>query len=131
MRIITMLTALIALSTVAFAEDKKASNVHDNVTPDEQVTALIKRRMAYLLYPVDMSSLVPPDKDSKFRDLIAVLQQQMGDAPTGVLTTDEFARLTDASDNIDGVGLALGHKIVTVADNGNWVSASGPPTPQN
>jgi hypothetical protein len=32
---------------------------------------------------------------------IAVLQQQMGDLPTGVLTTDQFFRLSQASDNID------------------------------
>jgi hypothetical protein len=31
-----------------------------------------------------MASLAPPDKDPKFHDLIAVLQQQMGDLPTGV-----------------------------------------------
>jgi hypothetical protein len=32
---------------------------------------------------------------------IAVLQQQMGDLPTGVLTTDQFFRLSQASDNIE------------------------------
>ena len=72
-----------------------------NANVDEQITALIKPPMANLLYPVDMSSLAPPDKDPKFRDLIAVLQQQMGDPPTGVLTTDQFFRLSQASDNID------------------------------
>jgi hypothetical protein len=33
--------------------------------------------------------------------IFAVLQQQMGDPPTGVLTTDQFSRLSQASDNID------------------------------
>ena len=52
---------LIAVSTGAFADD---SNVYNdflkwmkslpNATVDEQVTALIKRHMANLLYPVDM-----------------------------------------------------------------------------
>jgi hypothetical protein len=110
MRVITLFTALIALSTIAFAQDNKESNIYDhglrmkplpNATVDEQITALIKPPMANLLYPVDMSSLAPPDKDPKFRDLIAVLQQQIGDPPTGVLTTDQFIRLSQASDNID------------------------------
>ena len=65
-----------------------------NATVEEQITALIKRPMANLLYPVDMASLAPPDKDPKFHDLIAVLQQQMGDLPTGVLTTDQSFRLS-------------------------------------
>jgi hypothetical protein len=78
----------------AFADDRSQTNVYDefrhlgapspNVTVDEQVTALIKRSMANLLYPVDMSSLVSPDKDTKFRDQIIVLQQQMG-GPASVL----------------------------------------------
>jgi hypothetical protein len=135
MRIIALFIALMALSAVAFAEKKKDSNVYDefrqlptaasNVTVDDEVTALIKRRMANLLYPVDMSSLVPPDKDPKFHDLITVLQQQMGDPPTGVLTEDEFGRLSEASDNIDGnlIGLPLG-KHVSVVDSAA-VSAEG------
>jgi hypothetical protein len=107
MRVITLFTALIAPSTVAFAEDKKPSNVYEwfrqfpkaspnvtSITVDEETTALIKRHMANLLYPVDMASLAPPDKDPKFHDLIAVLQQQMGDLPTGVLTTDQSFRLS-------------------------------------
>jgi hypothetical protein len=56
--------------------------------------------MANLLYPVDMASLAPPDKDPKFHDLIAVLQQQMGDPPTGVLTIDQYSRLSQASRNV-------------------------------
>jgi hypothetical protein len=135
MRVITLFTTLIALSTIAFAQDNKKSNIYDdlqwmkplpNATVDEQITALIKRRMANLLYPVDMSSLAPPDKDQKFRDLIAVLQQQMGDPATGVLTAEEYSRLTEASRNIDGnlISVPLG-KLVSVLDNGNAVAASG------
>jgi hypothetical protein len=81
--------ALFVISTGAFAdEQKKQVNVYDDfrqlgnlsaeVTVDEEVTAQIKRYMANLLYPVDMSSLNRPDKDAKFRDLIIILQQQMG-----------------------------------------------------
>src|SRR5262245_47922978 len=118
MRVITLFTALIALSTVAFAQDNKQTNIYDdfrelmkplpNATVDEQITALIKRPVANLLYPVDMSSLAPPDKDPKFRDLIA-MQQQMGDPPTGVLTTDQFSRLSQASHNVDRKLIAVPH----------------------
>ena len=119
MRVIILYAVLIALSTVALAQDKNESNFYDfsrqwrkptpNFTVDEQLTAVIKRHMANLLYPVDMSSFAPPDKDPKFRDLIVVLQQQMEDAPTGVLTLDEFNRLTKASRDIDGdfIGLQI------------------------
>jgi hypothetical protein len=79
--------------------------------------------MANLLYPVDMASLVPLDKDPKFHDLIAVLQQQMGDPPTGILTTDQFNRLAEASRNIDGDLIGLPGKQVIMTEDG--VSASG------
>jgi hypothetical protein len=83
------LIGLIAISSIAFADDRKnQANVYDdfgqwwkpppNVTVDEEVTSFIKRDMANLLYPVDMSSLSRPENDTKFRDLIIVLQQQMG-----------------------------------------------------
>jgi hypothetical protein len=72
-----------------------------------------------------MSSLAPPDKDPKFHDLIVVLQQQMEDAPTGVLTTDEFNRLTKASHDIEGDLVALPYnKIVSMS--GNSVFAKEP-----
>jgi hypothetical protein len=84
-----ILVALMVISTVALADDaRKQANVYDDApgwlkplpdaTVDEQVTALIKRHMANLLYPVDMSSLSRPDNVLKFRDLIKVLQQQNG-----------------------------------------------------
>jgi hypothetical protein len=50
-------------------------------TVDEQVTAQIKRHMANLLYPVDMSLFIGPEKDGKFRELIKALQKQMGAPP--------------------------------------------------
>lgn len=136
MRVVTLFTALIAFSTVAFAEDKKPSNVYEwfrqlpKASPDvrpvtpEETTALIKRHMAYLLYPVDVASLAPPDKDPKFHDLIAVLQQQMGDPPTGDMTIEEFNRLSEASHNIDGDLIALPLAMVSSIDV-NTVFAQG------
>jgi hypothetical protein len=59
-------------------------------TGDERVTARIKSHMAKLLYPVDVSSFVGPDKDVKFRSLIMLLQKQMGASATGVLTYGQF-----------------------------------------
>ena len=134
-----ILVALMVISTVALADDaREQANVYDyalgwlkplpDATVDEQVTALIKRHMANLLYPVDMSSLSRPDNDPKFRDLIKVLQQQMGVLSTGVLTVDQFDRLTDASRYIDGemIGFQPG-KIVSMS--GNLVIAAGTGTP--
>src|SRR6516225_3649768 len=109
-----ILLALLILSTAAFAgEINNQSDVYDDfrrvllpplpgVPVDEEMTALIKRYMASLLYPVDMPSLNRPDKDAKFRDLIIILQQQMGDPPTGVLTTEQFLKLQEAFRYVDG-----------------------------
>jgi hypothetical protein len=80
-----ILIALFLVSTGAFADERKNQiNVYDDfrqlgnssadVTVDEEVTAQIKRYMANLLYPVDMSSLTGPGKDAKFRELIIVLR---------------------------------------------------------
>ena len=97
-----------------------------DATVAEGGTALIKRHMANLLYPVDMSSLSGPESDTKFRDLIILLQQQMGVPPTGVLTVDQFDRLTEASRNIDGDLIRLQPlKIVSMSKDGSWVSAAG------
>jgi len=107
-----ILTFLIALSITALADDKQdQKNVYDvfrewmkssaGVTVEEQVTARIKRYMANLLYPVDMSSFATPDQDGKFRNLIMVLQKQMGAPATGVLTSAQFDRLAEASHDID------------------------------
>jgi hypothetical protein len=135
MRAGSILIILIMISTSAFADDRSQTNVYDefrhlgapspNVTVDEQVTALIKRSMANLLYPVDMSSLVSPDKDTKFRDQIIVLQQQMGVALTGVLTADEFDRLSEASRNVDSQSISLPPKTVFMLKDQGLVLAGG------
>jgi hypothetical protein len=106
-----LLMFLIAFSATAWADDKDQTNIYEvfrewmkpsaGATVDELVTARIKRYMANLLYPVDMSSFVGPDKDAKFHDLIMVLQRQMGDPATGTLTSDQFGRLVEASRDID------------------------------
>jgi hypothetical protein len=61
---------------------------------------------------------------SKFHDLIAVLQQQMGDPPTGDLTIGQLSRLTEASHNIDGDLIALPLAMVSSIDV-NTVFAQG------
>jgi hypothetical protein len=96
------------------------------VTLEEDVTSRIKRHMANLLYPVDMSSFVRPEKDPKFRELVSVLQKQMGEATTGILTNSQFVKVQEAARNIDEmqVHVALG-KFVSRLDNGNVVSALG------
>jgi hypothetical protein len=131
-----LLIFLIAFSATAWAADKDQTNIYDvfrqwlkptaDASVDEQVTARIKRYMANLLYPVDMSSFVEPDNDAKFRDLIMVLQRQMGDPATGILTSDQFDRLAEASRDLDNrlIGL-LTRKLVFRSDDGNSVSALG------
>ena len=131
-----ILVILLLVSTAAFAEEmNRQSNVYDdfkqfsqsqNATADEETTAQIKRYMANLLYPVDMSSFDGPDKDTKFRDLIIVLQQQMGVPPTGVLTTEQFFRLKEASRYVDGDFIGFDPtKHVFMDKDGAWASASG------
>ena len=74
--ILIALIALAVISSVGFADDeKKQTNVYDDLewmntpahTGEENMTAIIKRHMANLLYPVDMTSFSGPDKDAKFR----------------------------------------------------------------
>jgi hypothetical protein len=97
---------LIITLSPAFADDQK--NIYDvfrqdnsdNAIADERTTALIKIDMANLLYPVDMASFVRPEKDAKFREQIGNLQKQMGAPPTGILTSDQFARLRKAASDI-------------------------------
>jgi len=80
---------LIFLFTIspAFADDQ---NIYDffrqlpnseSAIVDEQTTALIKRHMATLLYPVDMGSFARPEKDAKFREQVIALQKQFGRLP--------------------------------------------------
>lgn len=99
----------------------------DTAIVDEQVTALIKRHMANLLYPVDMASFVRPEKDAKFREQIVNLQKQMGAPPTGILTSDQFDRLAEAAGDIDDrpIGTYPPIKMVFRGDNGDFVSAAG------
>jgi hypothetical protein len=124
---------LIAVSTGAFADD---SNVYNdflkwmkslpNATVDEQVTALIKRHMANLLYPVDMASFARPEKGVKFREQIMALQKQMGEPPTGTLTSDQFDRLAEAAHDIDSrsIGTWPG-KIVDRSGELVWAVGTG------
>jgi len=107
LRGVTVGILVIAITSTALAaEPQVQTNIYDDVVfrdlSSEQVTALIKRHMANLLYPVDLSSFDRPEKDEKFRNLIMALQKQMGVPPTGILTFDQFARLGGASRDING-----------------------------
>ena len=132
-----VLLFLIALPSAAWADNQPDQrNVYDafrqwlkpsaDASVDEQVTALVKRHMATLLYPVDMSSFARPETDQKFRDLIMVLQKQLGVPVTGILTSDQFDRLAQATRDIDSPVIGLQpSKMVGVAQDGSWASASG------
>ena len=96
------------------------------VTLEEDVTSRIKRHMANLLYPVDMTSFVRPEKDGKLRELIAMLQKQMGEATTGVLTYGQFSKLQDAAGSIDERPVSIAPGIMVYrSDDGNLVAAVG------
>src|SRR5215467_390923 len=105
---------LILLFTIspAFADDQNVYDFFrrlpnaDTTIVDEQTTALIKRHMANLLYPVDMGSFARPETDTKFREQIMALQKQMGAPATGTLTLDEFGRLAEAARDIDARPIA-------------------------
>ncbi len=132
-----ILIFLIAFSAAPSADEKQdQTNVYDvfremlkpsaGASVDEQVTARIKRHMANLLYPVDMSSFVRPERDAKFRELVIGLQKQMGEPATGILTSGQFDQLAEAARDIDDrlIGLPPG-KLVGQSDDGEWVSAVG------
>jgi hypothetical protein len=127
---------LFTVSAAAWADDKRDQrNIYDvfrqwlkpsnTATVDEQGTALIKRYMAALLYPVDLASFDRPEVDQKFRDAIMKLQTQLGTPATGNLTADEFDRLALAARDLDdhAIGTQPG-KIVDVAKDGSSVAAS-------
>jgi hypothetical protein len=96
------------------------------VTLEEDVTSRIKRYMANLLYPVDMTSFVRPEKDAKLRELIVTLQKQMGEATTGVLTYGQFSKLQDAARSIDERPVTIAPGIMAYrSDDGNLVAAVG------
>lgn len=93
---------------------------------EEDVTSRIKRYMAALLYPVELSSFIRPEKDPKFRQLVVTLQNQMGEDATGILTYGQFNRLYDAAHSIDEKEVSLGPgKLVYRSDDGNVIGARG------
>jgi hypothetical protein len=124
---------LIFLFTIspAFADDQNAydffrqSANSDSAIVDQQTTALIKRHMANLLYPVDMGSLARPETDAKFREQIVALQQQMGVPATGTLTLDQFGRLAEAARDIDDRSIGAGIIKKIVVKDGEVASATG------
>ena len=95
------------------------------ISVDRQVTAIIKRYMANLLYPVDLSSFSTPDKDKNFQRQIKVLQKQMGVPETGTLTSDQFSKLAKASRDISASQIGLPGKFVSMITGGNVVLAVG------
>jgi len=126
----TAITALlIALATAVWADDKWGNaNVYDDFPKqrEEQLTVQIKRHMAILLYPVDMSSFVRPEKDATFRALIVALQKQMGVPATGILTNGQYSRLSEAARDLEGVPVFLSAaKSVRQSADGKWLLAVG------
>ena len=123
---------LIFLFTVppAFADDQNVYDFFrqlpnsDSAIVDQQTTALIKRHMANLLYPVDMGSFARPETDAKFREQIIALQKQMAAPATGILTLNEFDRLAEAARDIDDRAIGTTMK-KTVVKDGDSVSATG------
>ena len=132
-----VLMFLIASSAAAWAaENQDQRNVYDGfremlkpsagASIDEQVTGRIKRHMANLLYPVDMSSFDRPERDAEFRELIIRLQKQMAEPATGILTFRQFDRLAEAARDIDDRPIGLTQaKLIGRSDDGEWVSAVG------
>jgi hypothetical protein len=134
MEIVQMKKALlIFLFTIspAFVDDQNVYDFFrqlpnsDSAIVDEQTTALIKRHMANLLYPVDMSSLARPETDAKFREQVIALQKQMGVPATGTLTLDEFGRLAEAARDIDDRSVGTGIIKKTIVKDGDFASATG------
>jgi hypothetical protein len=123
---------LIFLFTIspAFADDQNVYDFFrqlpnsDSAIVDEQTTALIKRHMANLLYPIDMSTLARPETDAKFREQVIAAQKQMGVPATGSLTRDEFGRLAEAARDMDDHPIGTTMK-KTVVKDGDFVSATG------
>jgi hypothetical protein len=135
---IRILVFLLVIPGVAWADDKSDQrNVYDafsellykppkGVTLEEDVTSRIKRYMAALLYPVDLSSFARPEKDPKFSALVVALQKQMGETPTGILTFGQFDKLHEAARDLDGIEVSLPPgKLVYRNDNENSVGARG------
>jgi hypothetical protein len=100
-----------------YEELRKSQKPTSGASTDDITTATIKRHMATLLYPVDLSSLKPPEQDESFKGLIKLLQRQMGDPDTGIITSDQYYRLAGAARDIDArpVLVASG-KIISMED---------------
>jgi hypothetical protein len=90
-----------------YEELRKSLKSSSGASIDEITTATIKRHMATLLYPVDLSSLKAPELDEAFKKLIKVLQRQMGDPDTGILTSSQYFRLSDAARDIDAAPVVV------------------------
>jgi hypothetical protein len=60
-------------------------------------TALIKKHLAMLMYPVDLGSLKPPREDPRFQDQIRAFQGRLGVPVTGMLTWAQFGQLQQAA----------------------------------
>lgn len=124
--LITLSPACADDQTNVYDFNRQIAQNSDSAIVDERLTALIKRHMANLLYPVDMASFVRPEKDVKFREQIITLQRQMGAPATGTLTVDQFDRLADAARDIDDrpVGTYPGRSVFR-SEDGEQVWAAG------
>jgi hypothetical protein len=60
-------------------------------------TALIKKHLALLMYPVDLGSFKPPGEDPRFQEQIKAFQGRLGVAVTGMLTWAQFEQLQQAA----------------------------------
>ena len=125
------LISFLFMISPAFADDQnvydffRQSPNSDSAIVDEQTTALIKRHMANLLYPVDMSTFARPETDHKFREQVIALQKQMGVPATGILTFDEFGRLAEAARDIDDRSVGTGIIKKSVFKDEDLVSSTG------
>ena len=135
---IRILVFLLVFPSFASADEKSDQwNVYDffselkdkttsEIALEEDVTSRIKRYMAALLYPVDLSVFARPEKDPKFRATITALQKQMGETTTGILTSGQFDRLHEAARNLDEIGVGVGPgKSIYQSKDGNTVGANG------
>ena len=76
------------------------SQATQSLNLDEVLTKLIKRNMAMLLYPVDMSVFSIPEKDVKFKEHIKQLQKRMDAPQTGLLLKEQFDVLSNAASTL-------------------------------
>jgi hypothetical protein len=134
-RFVVFLLALLcasAVATSAGADDDPAYFVAERCSGAigprcalsvERDVADFKRQMAALLYPVNLRSSLPPNRDEEFKKLIEILQHQMGQKPTGVPTTGQAKRLRTAARDLWADPVVLGVKNVIV--HTDWASAEG------